>query len=868
MTPERWQRVKEVFEQVSELEVAAQLPILERVRDDDGELHAEVVSLLEAHATAAAVIDRPAVEYLPPGALEQVAEDWHGRRIGAYELLTCLGRGGMGEVWRARRADAHYDKEVAVKLVRIGYASDYVLQRFRSERQILATLEHPNIARLIDGGVTEEGQPYLVMELVEGRPIDEYSEAHALPIAERLRLFREVCAAVSYAHQRLVVHRDLKPSNILVTAEGTVKLLDFGIAKILQPPPADGAPVDATLTTMRALTPAFSSPEQILGLNITTASDVYSLGVVLFHLLAGRSPYRTDLASTRDAIQDVCETEPTRPSVAAMRLTVTGQARALPDRDLDDITLKALRKEPEKRYSSAEQLSEDLRRYLVGLPVAARGDRLSYRAGKFARRHRVELAAAVLVVAALLTGIVVTSRAARIADQQRARAERHFASVRALANTFMFQMDESIRDLPGATAARELLVQTALKYLDTLSQEAGTDRDLQLELARAYEKVADIQGQAYNPNTGKPQAALASYDQAIARLTELAAANPVDREVRGALATDHLKRSRLTGLLGGDPQAVASESQQSVALLEQLLAEKPGEALVQDQLAAAYSTHAVHLMWSGQIEAAISNAYKGITLMEALHRADPSNRTFEFHLGTQYTNAGAVVIARGSQPETIEEVQSLGRKALAMHRHLLSVDPEHALRYQRAIGADLDNIGSELYDRGDYSGALKQTRAALDVLAKTTTDPSNSQARIDVARATLHLARALLASKQSDAAAAAFTRSAAALNGMAPHVDTLETRYLLATCEMGLGVIETQRAVAAARQEHATQMRHWHAAHDWFATSVRRYEWLQKEAKVTLTPKEAHGYDQAVSGLARSNLELARLEGGASTPPY
>jgi len=863
VTPDSWRRVREVFEQASALDTAAQRLFLERACGNDGALHAEVESLLAAHATVDAIVDRSAMEHLSLSAIEPPHDEWCGRLIGAYELLTRLGRGGMGEVWRARRADAQYDKEVAIKLVRVGFACDFVLQRFRAERQILATLEHPNIARLIDGGVADDLQPYLVMELVDGQPIDEYCESRALPISERLRLFREVCAAVSYAHQRLVVHRDLKPSNILVTADGTVKLLDFGIAKILQPPTADAAPVDATRTTMRALTPAFSSPEQILGLNITTASDVYSLGVVLFHLLTGRSPYRTSLSSTQDAIRDVCETEPTKPSVAAARPPAPGIARVIPDRDLDDITLKALRKEPEKRYSSIEQLSEDLRHYLAGLPVGARGDQFSYRAGKFVRRHRVEVAAAFLVVTALLTGIVLASREARIANQERARAERHFASVRALANTFMFQMDESIRDLPGATAARELLVQTALKYLDALSKESGTDRDLQLELARAYEKVADIQGQAYNPNSGKPQAALASYDRAIARLTVLARANPLDSEVRSALATDHLKRSRVAGLLGVDPQAVAAESQQSVALLAQLVAEKPREALIQDQLAAAYSTHAVHLMWAGQTDAAISSAYKGIALMEALHRAEPSNRTFEFHLGTQYMNAGAVVIARGSQPETIHEVQSLGRKALAAHQHLLSVDPEHALRYQRAIGGDLDNIASELYDRGDYAGAIEQSKAALDVLARTATDPNNSQAKIDVARATLHLARALFASGSSDLAAAAFTRSVEALSAMAAHVDTLETRYLRATCEMGLGVIEIQRAVAASASGRAARARHWHAARDWFTASVRRYEWLQQEARVTLTPKEARGYDQAITGLAQSTRAIAQLEGGA-----
>ena len=861
MTPERWQRVKEVFAGVSELDAAARRSFLERACADDGELHAEVVSLLEAHGTAEAVLDRSAVEYLSLGALEGGSEDWRGRRIGAYELLTCLGRGGMGEVWQARRADTQYEKEVAVKLVRVGCASEFVLQRFRAERQILATLEHPNIARLIDGGVAEEGQPYLVMELVDGLPIDEYCESRALPIAERLRLFREVCAAVSYAHQRLVVHRDLKPSNILVTPEGTVKLLDFGIAKILQPPRDDGAPADATRTTLRALTPAFSSPEQILGLDITTASDVYSLGVVLFHLLAGCSPYRTRLASTRDAIHDVCETEPIRPSVAATQRTAAGRARALPDRDLDDITLKALRKEPEKRYGSVEQFSEDVRRHLTGLPVAARGEQFTYRAGKFVRRHRLELAAVAFVGVALLSGIVLASREARIANQQRARAERHFASVRALANTFMFQMDDAIRDLPGATAARELLVKTALKYLDTLSKESGTDRNLQLELAKAYEKVGDIQGQAYAPNTGKPQAALESYNQAIALLVPLAAANPADTQVRVALAADHLRRSRIFAFLTGDTRAAAAESQQSVVIFERLLAANPHDDAAQDRLAGAYSAHAFHLMWSGQTEAAIASAQKGVALTEELHHRNPSNLTYEFHLGGQYMNAGVILVGRGYQPTTVEESISLERKALALHEHVLSVDPEHTLPYERAIAADRANIGIELYERGDYVGALHQYQMALDAAAKTATDANNSQAQLDVARITHHVARALFASGRSDAASAAFTQSKAALDAIAAHADTLEIQYLLATCEMGLGLIETQRALRSTAAEHATQARHWHAAHDWFASSVPRYERLLKRAHVTLPPQETRGYDQAIAGLARSTLGIARLEG-------
>jgi eukaryotic-like serine/threonine-protein kinase len=868
MTPERWQRVKEVFAEVSELEPAGRGEFLEDVCANDGELRAEVVSLLEAHGTADAVVDRSAVEYVSFSGLEAASEDWRGRRIGAYELLTCLGRGGMGEVWRARRADAEFEKEVAVKLVRVGYASEFVLQRFRAERQILATLEHPNIARLIDGGVTAEGQPFLVMELVDGSPIDEYCESRALPIAQRLRLFREVCAAVSYAHQRLVVHRDLKPSNILVTSEGTIKLLDFGIAKILQPPRDDGATIEATRTTLRALTPAFSSPEQILGLDITTASDVYSLGVVLFHLLAGCSPYRTRLASTRDAIQDVCETEPLRPSVAAARPKVAGTARVLPDRDLDDITLKALRKEPAKRYGSVEQFSEDVRRYLEGLPVTARGEQFTYRAGKFMRRHRLEMAAAAIVAVALLAGIVLASREARIADQQRARAERHFASVRALANTFMFQMDDAIRDLPGATAARELLVKTALKYLDTLSKESGTDRNLQLELAKAYEKVGDIQGQPYAPNTGQPQAALDSYNQAIALLMPLAAANPADTQVRVALAADHLRRSRIFALMTGDTRAAAAESQQSVMIFERLAAANPHDDVAQDRLAGAYSAHAFHLLWSGQTEAAIVSTQKGVALADELHRRNPSNLTYEFHLGGQYMNAGSILQGRGFQGSTIEESISLERKALALHEHLLSVDAEHTLPYERAIAADRANIGIELYERGDYAGALYEYQVALGAAAKTATDANNSQAQLDVARINLHLARALFASGRSDAATAAFMQSKAALDAIAAHADTLEIQYLLAACELGLGLAEVQQALRTAASEHGTQARHWHAAHDWFASSVPRYERLLKEAHVTLPPQETRGYDQAVAGRARTNLEIARLGGEATPRPH
>jgi non-specific serine/threonine protein kinase/serine/threonine-protein kinase len=851
--------VKILFEQASALEEGAQRSFLEGACDEDGELRAEVASLLAAHATADAVVDRTATEYLP-STMEAAIEDWQGRRIGAYELIACLGRGGMGEVWRARRADAEFEKQVAIKLVRTGYDTAFVLQRFKAERQILATLEHPNIARLIDGGMAAQGQPYLVMELVEGRPIDEYCEAHKLSTPERLRLFREVCAAVSYAHQRLVVHRDLKPANILVTAEGTIKLLDFGIAKLLQPLPADAAPADATRTTMRALTPAFSSPEQILGLPITTASDVYSLGVVLFHLLAGRSPYRTTLASTRDAIQDVCETEPLKPSAAALTASAH-KTHVLLDRDLDDITLKALRKEPERRYSSVEQLAEDLRRYLEGLPVIARGDQFSYRASKFLRRHRIELAAAGVVAAALLAGLAVSLYETRIANQQRARAERHFASVRALANTFMFQMDGAIKDLPGSTSARELLVKTALTYLDTLSKEPGSDRALHLELAQAYGKVADIQGQTNKPNTGQPHAAVDSYSKAIALLTPLVAAEPGNAKFRTELAVDHLKRSRTLVTLDGDARAAADESQLAVFELQQVSAANPADTKAQRRLASAYDFHALHLVWAGEAEAAIASAYKAISMLEGLHRAAPDDLDIESGLSAAYNNGSVALEARGIQAATIDEALALQAKSLALEQHGLSVAPEHALAFWRAIGAARMNMGIELYERGDYAGALTKYQAALDALATTVQDTHNFQAWLDEARLTEHRARALFSLGHIEEAAALFAQAVAVLRELVAQGDNLEVQYNLATSEMGMGRIEMRQATTPVVKTRSEQLQHWHAARVWFASSVPRYERILKG--VTLPPQEKAGYDLALAGLKDSDAEIARLEGQA-----
>ncbi|MGH8241852.1 MAG: protein kinase domain-containing protein [Steroidobacteraceae bacterium] len=429
MTPDQWRRVKDVFSSAIVLPEGERQAFLDDACGGELALLAEVRSLLDAHAIEDAIVDRPAVALVAGDFAWGGKDPWIGRRIGPYEIASLIGHGGMGGVYRARRVDAEYEKEVAIKLVPGGFHASYVLQRLRAERQILANLEHPNIARLIDGGATEEGSPYLVMELVEGEPLDQFAAKRGLSVRERLQVFRDVCAAVSYAHQRLVVHRDLKPGNILVTADGTVKLLDFGIAKLLQPPSSDTA-APATVTVMQALTPGYSSPEQLLGKPITTASDIYSLAVVLYVLLTGRSPYRGALDTAEDAIHAVCETEPVRPSTAVREASPAG-AKTI-DRDLDAIILCALRKEPDRRYASAEKLSEDIRRHLEGLPVSARGDQLSYRAGKFLHRNKLRVIEVGLVAAALLALALFAPYLSQRSNERHVRATAEISSIAVL----------------------------------------------------------------------------------------------------------------------------------------------------------------------------------------------------------------------------------------------------------------------------------------------------------------------------------------------------------------------------------------------------------------------------------------------------
>jgi tRNA A-37 threonylcarbamoyl transferase component Bud32/tetratricopeptide (TPR) repeat protein len=429
--------------------------------------------------------------------------DTKNGRCGAYELTEILGRGGMGSVYSAERADGEIAQRVAVKLLRPGMDDSLVRQRFLAERQILAALSHPNIARLIDAGHREDGQPYLVMEYVEGETIDVYTAESS--IRQKIKLVLKVCAAVAYLHRNLVVHRDLKPQNILVTKDGEPKLLDFGIAKILD------YTIDSTVTGYRMLTPDYASPEQVTGARVTTATDIYSLGAVLYRLLTGESPHQFQNRSVEVIAAEICQGKITPPSKLAPGVKP----------DLEAILMKALRVEPQERYGSIELFAEDLENFLEFRPVRARKGGVWYRTRKFVHRYWIPVMASALAVAGLSAGLAYANR-------ERALAQRRFEDVRQLANK-LFDVDVEARKVPGNTKVRQAIVDTSLEYLRRLSKDAQRDPQLQLELGNAYMRVARVQGVPISANLGQMDLAEQNLRTAETLIQSSLAARPANR---------------------------------------------------------------------------------------------------------------------------------------------------------------------------------------------------------------------------------------------------------------------------------------------------------------------------------------------------
>ena len=661
MTTERLRRVEEVLSAALELPLADRASFLAEACADDALLRSEVESLLsfEAYADdAVAAVVRSSAEAFDAAALG-LAE---GDRVGAYRIICEIGRGGMGTVYLAERDDDQFQKRVAMKLVTRGMDTAALLKRFRHERQILARLEHPYIARLLDGGSTADGRPYLVMEHVEGQPISNYCSGHQLRTTERIELFRKVCAAVQSAHQNLVVHRDLKPGNILVDSNGSPKLLDFGIAKLLSSDETEE--VTVAPPGLQMLTPDYASPEQVRGEAVTTASDVYALGAILYELLTGVRPHRMRNCSMTEIERAVCREEPEKPSDAWKGSAERTGTPPLKAGDLDNIVLMALQKEPAHRYGSPAELSDDLQRYLEGQPVRARHDTIFYRARKFISRHRAGMAAAVLLVASLAGGITAATIAGR-------RAQRRFNEVRGFAHAVLYDMHDAISDLPGSVKAREVIVKTALKYLDGLAREAGRDPEIQLELAEAYQRVGDVQGAAKQRSLGQTAEALASYRKAMAIADQLDQrnANP---------AKTNLVRMRVRERLGDMEARRRKNNAEAMALYragieigEAAVARDPLNVDNRRTLASLY----VDLARENQESAeAIVSATKGLELLERLAKSDKTPE-MRLDLAEGYSMMGTALLLVNDLVPALEYLQ----KAVRVREELV------AARYQRQL---------------------------------------------------------------------------------------------------------------------------------------------------------------------------------------
>ncbi len=732
MNTGRWQAVREVLDRAIDLSVDERSGFVAEACAGDRELQVEVESLLCCYEQAGEeFLNTPVIDVrsLVPSAYEN---SYIGCRIGVYQIVEEIGRGGMGEVYRASRVDGQFDKQVAVKLVRVGLETPRLLERFYMERQILASLDHPDIARLYDGGTTEAGVPYLVMELIEGTPLDQYCDEHDLQLRARLQLFTQICAAVQYAHQRLVIHRDIKPSNILVTKDGAPKLLDFGIAKILD---TSGSKLDTTL--YRAMTLEYASPEQIRGAPITTATDIYSLGVVLYRLLTAKSPYSEGTLAPHELARSICDIEPRRPSsavpgrrgmrdgvdVARASLGAEKRKKQLKG-DLDNIVLKALNKEPERRYASAEQMSADIRRHLEGLPVAATPDSVTYRTRKFVRRHKVGVLATAFVLLAVAGGVAATVREARIASANARRAERRFADVRKLADSFLFEFDDAIEFLPGSTPARALVVKRAMEYLGGLAAEAAGDRALQMEIAAAYKKVGKVQGDPIYPNLGDSGGALDSFCKALAILEPIARADPGNEEARLALASTHQQISDVLSF-SGDTAGALEHSRIALAMYETSPTNLTGDTQFQKARTTQTYHYANLLQSSGALNEAAVEYRKAAELSRQIVAASPSDPDGKIHLAASVDGLGYVLQQTGDTAEALDNL----RTGLNIREGLVKVDPNNS-HYRRQLAFSHQNVGLSLLATNDTAAALAHFRQELALFGSlNAADPKDAQGR-------------------------------------------------------------------------------------------------------------------------------------------
>jgi non-specific serine/threonine protein kinase/serine/threonine-protein kinase len=755
--------------------------------------------------------------------------------IGAYRILHEVGRGGMGVVYAGMQESDGFKRRVAIKLLKRGMDTEDVLRRFELERQLLATLNHPGIARLYEAGQTDDGLPYFVMEYVEGLTITEYCDLHRLAINERLELFERVCAAVHHAHQNLIVHRDLKPSNIIVTQDGQPKLLDFGIAKVINPEYAMIAG-DPTAPEVRVMTPEYASPEQVRGNPISTASDIYSLGVLLYEIVSGHRPYKLRSRGRDEVERVVCTEEPERPSTAISRIeevpdergttsvTLTpesvsrtrdeGRPQRLRRRlsgDIDNIVLMAMRKEPLRRYRSAEQLGEDIRRHRMGMPVIARPDTVGYRVSKFVGRHRMGVATAALFCLSLVAGLTGTASgwgaAKNLAEEatqqrdaaqiERDRAQRRFEEVKALAHTLMYDLHDEVVRLDGSMEARTLLVETAKSYLDGIKADLGADADLRAEQATSLERLGDIQGGTRGPSLGQVDQALVSYKEAAALRRDLVAEDPADRARQRDLASSLLRI--------GDVMLAKDQVTEALAIygeeleIAEVIAAAPG-ATTEDReaLEIALLNEGAALNASGDRAGALARYERSLDIRRALSAERPKDLDRRRDVSVALVRVGGRLEDEGLHAEALAKFE----EAIRVRTELTEAKPENT-RWRRDLAFARYFAADSLLSLDRPAEAVEHLRSFLAITRERFAgNPTSARELRDVALAHEIMGRALAESGDWSAARAeyeAFHEHATMLVDATP--GDAESHMLIALADQRMGEAKSALGDAAGAIE-------------------------------------------------------------------
>ena len=789
MNAERWQAIGDLFESALLLPVGEQTALLDRACGGDEELRREVRSLLSSHNAAPGGFVQERIKNAVTSFFETSLQGPQPVRVGPYRLIRELGRGGMGAVFLAERDDDEYHASVAIKLVRPGMDTEFILARFRRERQTLARLQHPNISRLLDGGTTDTGLPYIVMEYIDGPWLTQFADDNRLGLKDRLRLFSDVCAAVDYAHRNFIIHRDLKPGNILVDADGVPKLLDFGICKLLRADALSGHETQIT-----PMTPNYASPEQVQGGPMTLLSDVYSLGAVLYELLTGTCPRRFEQL-TPQAIDQASRVAIALPSAATADPIVARQLAG----DLDNVLMRALETEPERRYESAAQFAEDLRRYLNDEPVRARPQTLRYRALKFVRRNRGKVAALAALFVAMAGGLTVSLYEARIAGSR-------LQQIRTLANKLVVDVHDAVRDLPGSTRARQIIVRTGLEYLDLSASSAKGDPRAELELAKAYRTLGDVQGNAGEANLGDASSALARYRTALSLLDNVTRRTPGDLEARAERLIVHARigtvqihnghlRDAVATLQEGirtsasfattrdtsvllamaDVYLASSEAKRNLSdfqsslkdaieclgLYRQVASVRQEDPDLRHSLAGAYASVGMSESQVGRLEEALAHFRDGVAEMEKLVAAEPRNVSWSRDLMLAYGHVADVL----GNPA----MQNLGDREAALHVYQQAADIGKRLYIadpadQRAaadFGIVLNRVETAMDDT-DLTAKIAVQRESLQVLERAAAmSPGNVSLQTYRSSIDEHLGDSSTAIGDTESARKAYQESAA-----------------------------------------------------------------------------------------------------------